>query len=154
MLLGLTNPARLLASDPLFSPDDAHLDVAGHLRRLPPAAALPLPAWRQSKRFRWGRGRFEPSRSPGARRPALVCRADLQQDAPFAAAIGACVLASLAFPPRKPRGEEEGDDEDGVLGATDTRMGVMGIISLLPYFNWLVSETSALLFLSAVPSYV
>jgi hypothetical protein len=33
-------------------------------------------------------------------------------------------------------------------------MGVMGIISLLPYFNWLVSETSALLFLSAVPSYV
>jgi hypothetical protein len=88
------------------------------------------------------------------RRPALVCRADLQQDAPFAAAIGACVLASLAFPPRKPRGEEEGDDEDGVLGATDTRMGVMGIISLLPYFNWLVSETSALLFLSAVPSYV
>jgi hypothetical protein len=79
------------------------------------------------------------------RRPALVCRADLQQDAPFAAAIGACVLASLAFPPRKPRGEEEGDDEDGVLGATDTRMGVMGIISLLPYFNWLVSETSSLL---------
>lgn len=33
--------------------------------------------------------------------------------------------------------EEEG--EFG-FGATDTRMAVMGIISFLPYFNWLVSE--------------
>ncbi|GJN08697.1 hypothetical protein PR202_ga26649 [Eleusine coracana subsp. coracana] len=36
---------------------------------------------------------------PRPRRRALVCRADLLQDAPFAAAIGACVLASLALPP-------------------------------------------------------
>jgi hypothetical protein len=87
------------------------------------------------------------------RRRSLVCRADLQQDAPFAAAIGACVLTSLAFPPRRPRGEAgDEDEEEGEFGATDTRLGVMGIISLLPYFNWLVSETSALL-LPIVPHY-
>lgn len=75
---------------------------------------------------------------PRARRRALACRADLQQDAPFAAAIGACVLASLSLPPPRPRGEEgEEEEEEEVFGATDTRMAVMGIISFLPYFNWL-----------------
>ncbi|KAJ1272429.1 hypothetical protein BS78_06G200900 [Paspalum vaginatum] len=75
---------------------------------------------------------------PRARRQALSCRADLQQDAPFAAAIGACVLASLALPPPRPRGEAGEDvEEEGGFGATDTRMAVMGIISFLPYFNWL-----------------
>ncbi|XP_040379301.1 uncharacterized protein LOC102717425 [Oryza brachyantha] len=68
------------------------------------------------------------------RRRALVCRANLQDDAPFAAAIGACLLASLVLPASRGRGEEE---EEGEFGATDTRMGVMGIISFLPYFNWL-----------------
>ncbi|AQK45332.1 hypothetical protein ZEAMMB73_Zm00001d026025 [Zea mays] len=72
------------------------------------------------------------------RRRALVCRADLQQDAPFAAAIGACVLASLVLPPPRSRGEAGDEVEDeGEFGATDTRMAVMGIISFLPYFNWL-----------------
>jgi hypothetical protein len=28
------------------------------------------------------------------------------------------------------------EEDDGVFGATDTRMGVMGIISFPPYFNW------------------
>ncbi|CAN6240643.1 unnamed protein product [Urochloa humidicola] len=75
---------------------------------------------------------------PRPRRAAVACRADLQQDAPFAAAIGSCVLASLVLPPPKPRGEEGEDVEDGgEFGATDTRMAVMGIISFLPYFNWL-----------------
>ncbi|WVZ86880.1 hypothetical protein U9M48_033598 [Paspalum notatum var. saurae] len=76
---------------------------------------------------------------PRARRQALACRADLQQDAPFAAAMGACVLASLVLPPPRPRGEagEDVEEEEGGFGATDTRMGVMGIISFLPYFNWL-----------------
>ncbi|KAL6843666.1 hypothetical protein ACP4OV_026237 [Aristida adscensionis] len=74
------------------------------------------------------------------RRRALACRADLQQDAPFAAAIGACVLASLALPPPRVRGdaaEEEEEEEEGLFGATDTMVAVMGIISFLPYFNWL-----------------
>jgi len=76
------------------------------------------------------------------RRRALACRADLQQDAPFAAAIGACVLASLVLPPPRPRGEVGEEVEEGeAFGATDTRMAVMGIISFLPYFNWLVSGT-------------
>lgn len=79
---------------------------------------------------------------PRTRRRTLACRADLQQDAPFAAAIGACVLSSLVLPPPRPRGEAgEEVDEEGELGATDTRMAVMGIISFLPYFNWLVSGT-------------
>ncbi|RLM75013.1 uncharacterized protein C2845_PM15G19810 [Panicum miliaceum] len=75
---------------------------------------------------------------PRPRQRALACRADLQQDAPFAAAIGACVLASLVLPPPRPRGEDgEEAEEGGEFGATDTRMAVMGIISFLPYFNWL-----------------
>ena len=80
---------------------------------------------------------------PWRRRRSLACRADLQQDAPFAAAIGACVLASLVLPPPRPRGEAvEEVEEEGEFGfgASDTRMAVMGIISFLPYFNWLVSE--------------
>ncbi|GJN26613.1 hypothetical protein PR202_gb14557 [Eleusine coracana subsp. coracana] len=96
------------------------------LRRIPPGATL--------RSSHGGAGVLNPLRPRPGRR-AFVCRADLQQDAPFVAAIGACVLASLAFPPRRPRGDDE--DEEGEFGATDTRMGVMGIISLLPYFNWL-----------------
>ncbi|XP_051219285.1 uncharacterized protein [Lolium perenne] len=71
------------------------------------------------------------------RRRTLACRAELQQDAPFVAAMGACVLASLALPPPSVRGEAAEEEDDGEFGATDTRMGVMGIISFLPYFNWL-----------------
>ena len=50
---------------------------------------------------------------PRPRRRALACRADLQQDAPFAAAIGACVLASLVLPPPRPRGEVGEEVEEG-----------------------------------------
>jgi hypothetical protein len=54
--------------------------------------------------------------------------------------MGACVLASLALrPARFRRDDTEEEEEDAGFGATDTRMGVMGIISFLPYFNWLVS---------------
>ncbi|TVU16011.1 hypothetical protein EJB05_39557, partial [Eragrostis curvula] len=99
------------------------------LRRFPRGATLSA--------SHGGSGGPNPLR-PRPRRRALVCRADLQPDAPFAAAIGACVLASLALPPPRPRGDaEEEDDEGGVFGGTDTRMAVMGIISFLPYFNWL-----------------
>lgn len=88
---------------------------------------------------------------PGRRRRLLSCRADLQQDAPFAAAIGACVLASLVLPPPRPRGKAGEDvEEEGEFGATDTRMAVMGIISFLPYFNWLVSKAQGS---SALPLY-
>jgi hypothetical protein len=55
--------------------------------------------------------------------------------------MGACVLASLALPPPRARGEAAEEEDDGEFGATDTRMGVMGIISFLPYFNWLVSRS-------------
>jgi hypothetical protein len=45
------------------------------------------------------------------------------------------------LPPPRSRGEAGDEVEDeGEFGATDTRMAVMGIISFLPYFNWLVSE--------------
>ncbi|EMS55795.1 hypothetical protein TRIUR3_27923 [Triticum urartu] len=36
------------------------------------------------------------------------------------------------------RGEAAEEEDDGEFGATDTRMGVMAIISFLPYFNWLL----------------
>ncbi|KQJ84253.1 uncharacterized protein LOC100846877 [Brachypodium distachyon] len=74
---------------------------------------------------------------PRPRRRTLACRAELQQDAPFVAAMGACVLASLALPQPRIRGEAGEEEDEGGFGATDTRMGVMGIISFLPYFNWL-----------------
>ncbi|KAG2568332.1 uncharacterized protein LOC120682879 [Panicum virgatum] len=101
------------------------------LRRLRGGGALPFGA------HRGGMCAADPL-FPRPMRRALACRADLQQDAPFAAAIGACVLASLVLPPPRPRGEAgEEAEEGGEFGATDTRMAVMGIISFLPYFNWL-----------------
>ncbi|XP_052151154.1 uncharacterized protein LOC127769599 [Oryza glaberrima] len=100
------------------------------------AAALrpPFRRARLSTSHGGGGGVTHPLR-PRLRRRALACRADLHKDAPFAAAIGACVLASLVLPTS--RGRRDDDEEEGEFGATDTRMGVMGIISLLPYFNWL-----------------
>ncbi|KAK9093852.1 hypothetical protein Scep_025321 [Stephania cephalantha] len=68
------------------------------------------------------------------RRGSLGCRAELAQDAPFAAAIGACVLNSLIFPVAGGGGDEDGDS---VMDSTDARFAVMGIISFIPYFNWL-----------------
>uniref|UniRef100_A0A0E0KUF5 Uncharacterized protein n=1 Tax=Oryza punctata TaxID=4537 RepID=A0A0E0KUF5_ORYPU len=99
-------------------------------------ASLPPPFRRARLSTSHGGGGGVPhTLRPRLRRRALACRADLQQDAPFAAAIGACVLASLVLPTS--RGCGDGEEEEGDFGATDTRMGVMGIISLLPYFNWL-----------------
>ncbi|XP_058085060.1 uncharacterized protein LOC131232676 [Magnolia sinica] len=63
------------------------------------------------------------------------CRAELSQDAPFALAIGACVLNSLIFP--IPRGPDEPVDGGSAIDSTDTRFAVMGIVSFIPYFNWL-----------------
>ncbi|KAK9122240.1 hypothetical protein Syun_019857 [Stephania yunnanensis] len=68
------------------------------------------------------------------RRGSLGCRAELAQDAPFAAAIGACILNSLVFPVAGGGGDEDGDS---VMDSTDARFAVMGIISFIPYFNWL-----------------
>ncbi|KAF5734353.1 hypothetical protein HS088_TW16G00802 [Tripterygium wilfordii] len=61
------------------------------------------------------------------------CRADLSHDAPFAAAIGACVLTTLVLPVSN----SPDDDGGSPMDSTDTRFGVMGIISFIPYFNWL-----------------
>ncbi|KAG6504078.1 hypothetical protein ZIOFF_036406 [Zingiber officinale] len=75
-------------------------------------------------------------RETGGRRRSGVCRAELLHDAPFAFAIGACVLNSLIFP--VPAGESEDEEGGGGIDSTDTRFAVMGIISFIPYFNWLV----------------
>uniref|UniRef100_K3Y9G4 Uncharacterized protein n=1 Tax=Setaria italica TaxID=4555 RepID=K3Y9G4_SETIT len=135
-------PACLLAPAPLYS---MSLSLATPTPMLASTAASLRPPLRRLR----GGGAYPSGASRGGicganplfprpRRRALACRADLQQDAPFAAAIGACVLASLVLPPPTPRGEaREEVEEDGDFGATDTRMGVMGIISFLPYFNWL-----------------
>ncbi|XP_022958724.1 uncharacterized protein LOC111459865 isoform X1 [Cucurbita moschata] len=63
-----------------------------------------------------------------------ICRAELGNDAPFAIAIGACILSSLVLPPA---GGGSDDDSDAVMDSTDARLAVMGIISFIPYFNWL-----------------
>lgn len=70
------------------------------------------------------------------RRRSGVCRAELLHDAPFAVAIGACVFNSLVFP--VPASESEDEEGGGGIDSTDTRFAVMGIISFIPYFNWLV----------------
>ncbi|RWR80802.1 hypothetical protein CKAN_00946000 [Cinnamomum micranthum f. kanehirae] len=67
---------------------------------------------------------------------SLRCRADLSQDAPFALAIGSCVLNSLIFPVTSDGDDGDADGGSGI-NSTDTRFAVMGIISFIPYFNWL-----------------
>ncbi|KAI9174403.1 hypothetical protein LWI28_016797 [Acer negundo] len=64
----------------------------------------------------------------------LICRAGLlSDDGPFIVAIGSSMLSSLflATP------DKDDDDAETVVGFTDTRFGVMGIISFIPFFNWL-----------------
>ncbi|KAK4276259.1 hypothetical protein QN277_019227 [Acacia crassicarpa] len=67
-------------------------------------------------------------------RKNTTCRAQLVDDGPFAVAIGACMLTSLVFPVSDARHEEDGDS---AIDGTDTRFAVMGIVSFIPYFNWL-----------------
>lgn len=63
------------------------------------------------------------------------CKAAILHEAPFVAAIGACVLNSLAFP--LPVGPDDKEDGDFVIESADARFAVMGIISFIPYFNWM-----------------
>ncbi|CAA7411151.1 unnamed protein product [Spirodela intermedia] len=63
--------------------------------------------------------------------------AHFAEDAPFAVAIGASILVSLAFPVRNDPDEGTEDDDFGGIDFTDTRFGVMGILSVIPYFNWM-----------------
>uniref|UniRef100_M4E9J8 Uncharacterized protein n=2 Tax=Brassica campestris TaxID=3711 RepID=M4E9J8_BRACM len=65
----------------------------------------------------------------------LICRADFSQEAPLATAIGACILSSFVFPVAK-RVEDE-EEENSAIVSTDMRLAAMGIISFIPYFNWL-----------------
>lgn len=61
----------------------------------------------------------------------VQCRSELSQDAPFAIAIGTCVLNSIVFPVRDKSNDEEGESME------DVRYAAMGIISFIPLFNWL-----------------
>lgn len=61
----------------------------------------------------------------------MQCRSELSQDAPFAIAIGTCVLNSIVFPVRDKSNDEEGESME------DVRYAAMGIISFIPLFNWL-----------------
>lgn len=69
----------------------------------------------------------------------MTCRAEFANDAPFAAAIGACMLTSLVLPlTADPDNDNADNDNDSAFGLSDARFTVMGIISFIPYFNWLV----------------
>lgn len=71
------------------------------------------------------------------RREGWCCKAVLSQDAPFAVAIGACILNSLVFQTTPTKQDDDQDSDSPVIDADDTRFAVMGIISFIPYFNWL-----------------
>lgn len=60
----------------------------------------------------------------------VQCKSGLSDDAPFAIAIGTCVLNSVIFPAR----DKEDEDEETM---EDIRLAAMGIISFIPFFNWL-----------------
>ncbi|KAH6774031.1 Phosphoenolpyruvate carboxylase family protein [Perilla frutescens var. hirtella] len=62
------------------------------------------------------------------------CRAELSTDAPVAMAIGACILNSLIFP-ATPLPEDV--EDESLIDSSDARLAVMGIISFIPYFNWM-----------------
>ncbi|KAL8520531.1 hypothetical protein ACS0TY_011163 [Phlomoides rotata] len=62
------------------------------------------------------------------------CRAELSTDAPVALAIGACILNSLIFPTAPP---PEDVESESLIDSTDARFAVMGIISFIPFFNWM-----------------
>lgn len=68
----------------------------------------------------------------------VICRAEFSQDAPLATAIGACILSSFVFPVAKRVSDEDEEDENSAIVSTDMRLAAMGIISFIPYFNWLV----------------
>ncbi|KAI3713496.1 hypothetical protein L1987_72074 [Smallanthus sonchifolius] len=63
------------------------------------------------------------------------CKAILLHEAPFAGAIGACVLNSLISLP--PAGPNDNEDGESMIESADARFAVMGIISFIPYFNWM-----------------
>lgn len=98
-----------------------------------PATRLPPPRKPTASPF------LKPSRpkTPDKRRRIGngACRAELSNDAPIAAAIGACMLSSLVLPVAA--GSEDEEDGTAVGSSTDTRFAVMGIVSFIPYFNWL-----------------
>ncbi|KAL7111099.1 hypothetical protein ACP275_05G066600 [Erythranthe tilingii] len=62
------------------------------------------------------------------------CRAEFSADAPVAVAIGACILNSLIFP-MTPSPEDM--EAESLIDSADARFAVMGIISFIPYFNWM-----------------
>ncbi|CAA7028372.1 unnamed protein product [Microthlaspi erraticum] len=67
----------------------------------------------------------------------VICRAEFSQEAPLATAIGACILSSFVFPVDKKEEEKEEEEENSAIVSTDMRLAAMGIISFIPYFNWL-----------------
>ncbi|GFP89312.1 hypothetical protein PHJA_001074900 [Phtheirospermum japonicum] len=62
------------------------------------------------------------------------CRAELSADAPVAVAIGACILNSLIFPVTP---SQEDSEAESLIDSDDARFAVMGIISFIPFFNWM-----------------
>ncbi|CAH8385150.1 unnamed protein product [Eruca vesicaria subsp. sativa] len=78
-----------------------------------------------------------PNNNKLCRKERLICRADFSQEAPLASAIGACILSSFVFPVAKRIADEEEEEENSAIVSTDMRLAAMGIISFIPYFNWL-----------------
>ncbi|GMQ05972.1 hypothetical protein CsSME_00050755 [Camellia sinensis var. sinensis] len=84
---------------------------------------------------------LKPPKKPYLKRTrnGTCCRAEFSQDAPFAVAIGACILNSVVFPITS--GPDDDDQGDSLIDSTDARFAVMGIMSFIPYFNWLLEAS-------------
>ncbi|XP_010446905.1 PREDICTED: uncharacterized protein LOC104729640 [Camelina sativa] len=79
-----------------------------------------------------------PLQNPNKLCRKVICKAEFSQDAPLVTAIGACILSSFVFPvAKRVNDEEEEEEENSAIVSTDLRLAAMGIISFIPYFNWL-----------------
>ncbi|CAI0441807.1 unnamed protein product, partial [Linum tenue] len=134
----LNPPASMVVTftfNRLLPPSPANLRSSSFAPNLP-STSLPSPCNRRPllRRSKAPSGLKQRICGTGEGRGVLICRAELSQDAPYAAAIGACMLSSLLLSSPYPAADEESDSG---MDTTDTRLTVMGIISFVPYFNWL-----------------
>ncbi|KAJ7530619.1 hypothetical protein O6H91_14G010900 [Diphasiastrum complanatum] len=67
----------------------------------------------------------------------FTCKAGLEDDAPYAIAMGACVLSTLVIPILKDSRNNTKSENITTFSPDDIRYAAMGIISFIPLFNWL-----------------
>ncbi|XP_078439851.1 zinc finger matrin-type protein [Wolffia australiana] len=126
--------------DPKSKRGDSMAAIAAISSRLPPQSRFrrsipsPFPQKSSQRTSPWKRSILISRPSRGNR---TAVRVQIPEEAPFAAAIGASILFSLAFPVPGRSGEDADEGSDSGFDFGDTRFAVMAILSLIPYFNWM-----------------